>query len=213
MTDHAARATGASPDLQLLAESLRGVAAAFDQARMSGLSVFVPESLYLACLQIVERHDLPDGTPRGTPPVAGDPGRDQVLAPGSPSASPVSGDRMAGRVEMQDVPLRRLVWQVINPGEEFTVADIAARLAGLGASWPATAVSNALGYWASRDRLTRVRKGTYSYPRPDSLPDPLTSPNDQQQEGPAATTSRASKVRGEEHSNVPISHTRRKAAS
>jgi hypothetical protein len=114
---------------------------------------------------------------------------------------------------MQDVPLRRLVWQVINPGEEFTVADISARLAELGASWPTTAVSNALGYWASRERLTRVRKGTYNYPRPGSLSGSLTSSADQQQEGPAASTHRAIGARGKERSNVPISRTRREAAS
>jgi hypothetical protein len=204
MTDPAAPAPGASPDPQFLAESLRGVAAAFDRARMSGLSVSVPESLYLACQEIVDRHDLPGGKPPGA-------GRRAVgTAPGPPAAS---GDQAAGRVGMKDVPLRRLVWQVVNPGEQFTVADIAARVAELGASWPTTAVSNVLGYWASRDRLTRVRKGTYLYPHPGSSPGPRTSEHDQRQEGPAASTSRDPRTRGEEHGNVPISGTRRKAAS
>lgn len=206
MTDPAAPAHGASPDPQFLAESLRGVAAAFDRARMSGLSVSVPESLYLACLEIVDRHDLPGGKPPGA-------GRQAAAAGTAPGSAAASGDQAAGRVGMKDVPLRRLVWQVVNPGEQFTVADIAARLAELGASWPTTAVSNVLGYWASRDRLTRVRKGTYLYPHPGSSPGPRTSPHDRRQEGPAAATSRDPRTRGEEHANVPISGTRRKAAS
>ena len=210
MTDHAGRPAAAPPDPQLLAESLQAVAAAFDQARMSGLSVSVPETLYLACLDIVDRHDLPGGKPPG--------GRDLHREPTVPRApAGTSGGRTVNRVKMQDVPLRRLVWQVINPGEEFTVADISARLAELGASWPTTAVSNVLGYWASRERLIRIRKGTYSYPRPGSLPGSLTSPTYQQQGGPAASTNRAigtrGKTRGKEHSNVSISRTRREAAS
>lgn len=206
MTDHSGRPAAAPPDPQLLAESLQAVAAAFDQARLSGLSVSVPGPLYLACLDIVERHDLPGGKPPGARALH----REQAAQPGSADAS---SDRTAERVKMQDVPLRRLVWQVINPGEEFTVADISARLAELGASWPTTAVSNVLGYWASRERLTRVRKGTYSYPRPGSLPSSPASPTDQQQEGPAASKSRATRARGKEHGNVSISRTRKEAAS
>jgi hypothetical protein len=173
---------------------------------MSGLSVSVPEPLYLACLDIVDRHDLPGGKPPGARALHREP-----TVPPAPAGT--SGSRTVERVKMKDVPLRRLVWQVINPGEEFTVADISARLAELGASWPTTAVSNVLGYWASRERLTRVRKGTYSYPRPGSLPGSLTSPTDQRQEGPAASTNRATGARGKEHGNVSISRTRREAAS
>ncbi len=206
MTDNVGRPVATPPDPQLLAESLRAVAAAFDQARVSGLSVSVPEPLYLACLDIVDRHDLPGGKPPG----ARRP-HQELIVPPAPART--SGRRTAGRVEMQDVPLRRLVWQVINPGEEFTVADISARLAELGAPWPTTAVSNALGYWASRERLTRVRKGTYSYPRPGSLSGSHTSPAGPQQEGRAASTHRAIEARGKERSNVPISRTRREAAS
>lgn len=209
MTGDRVRSAEATPDLQILAESLHAVAAAIDQARLSGLSVSVPEPLYRACLEIVARHDGPDG-PRGRTPSGG--GRRDtgpVLTPRTAEGSGGSRDRMAGGLEVRDVPLRRLVWQVINPGEEFTVADIAARLAEVGASWPTTAVSNALGYWASRDRLTRVRKGTYSYPGTGSS----ISPHDGQQESPAATTSRAPKARGEEHGHVPNSRARRKAAS
>jgi hypothetical protein len=209
MTGERVHSTEAAPDLQLLAESLHAVAAAIDQARLSGLSVTVPEPLYRACLEIVTRHDGPDG-PRGRTSSSG--GRRDtgpVLTSRTPEGSGGSRDRTTGGLEVRDVPLRRLVWQVINPGEEFTVADIAARLDEVGASWPTTAVSNALGYWASRDRLTRVRKGTYRYPRAGAS----ISLHDGQQEGPAATTSRAPKARGEEHDHVPNSRARRKAAS
>lgn len=205
MTGDRIRSAEAAPDLQLLAESLHAVAAAIDQARLSGLSVSVPEPLYRACLEIVERHDGPDGPRDRTLPGGGRRDTGPVLTPQTAEGS--GGSR--GRLEVRDVPLRRLVWQVINPGEEFTVADIAARLAEVGASWPTTAVSNALGYWASRDRLTRVRKGTYSYPRTGMS----ITLHDGRQEGPAATTSRAPKARGEEHGHVPNSRARRKAAS
>src|SRR5690348_3904194 len=101
MTDNGGSAA-APPDLQLLAESLRTVAAAFDQARMSGLSVSVPEPLYLACLDIVDRHDFPGDRPPG----ARRSYRDLAVPPASVETA---GSRMAERVKMQDVPLRRLV--------------------------------------------------------------------------------------------------------
>lgn len=201
MTDHAAREAGAFPDVHDLADSLRSVAAAFDQARASGLGVCVPEPLYAACLEIVNRHGLPGGTPPG----GGRPSRDAGRA-----AAPRRASRNR-QVDMDDVPLRRLVWQVVNPGEEFTVADVCSRLAELGAPRPATAVSNALGYWVSCDRLARVRKGTYSYPRPTGAPS--ATQDDRRQEGPAARPSQALKAPGEENSDVPISRTRRQAAS
>lgn len=205
MTDHDARAAGLPPDPQTLAESLREVAVAFDQARASGLSVSVPEPLYFACLDIIHRHDLPDGPP---------PGDGRPVPSAAPNRGPsVRPEPLSERVNMQDVPLRRLVWQVIDPGEEFTVAEITARLARLGAPRPTTAVSNALGYWASRERLTRVRKGTYCYPRPSSPPSPANKPNDQRQESPSASTDRADEARGEEYGHGTRSRTRRKAAS
>jgi hypothetical protein len=179
----------ASPDPRLLAESLSAVAEAFDQARASGLNVTVPESLYRACLGIVDRHDAPGGKPPGA--------RRSSREQGTPASRPdTSSGRMGERVKARDVPLRRLVWQVINPDEEFTVADVSTRLAELGASWPATAVSNVLGYWVSRDRLTRVRKGTYSYSRPSSPSGSL--PSSDHQEGPVGNKSRVGGTRREE---------------
>jgi hypothetical protein len=205
LTDHAAAGAGAPPDVESLVQSLQRVASAFDQARASGLGVSVPESLYAACLEIVNRHGFTGGPTGGNPPGGGRQGREPSL-PATPTS--LRRDR---RVDMEDIPLRRLVWQVVNPGEEFTVADVSARLAALGTPRPATAVSNALGYWASRDRLARVRKGTYSYLRPDNAPGG-TSHDDRQQEGPAARSNRAPKAQGEENGDVTISRAR-KAAS
>jgi hypothetical protein len=133
-----------------LARSLEHMAAAIDQARSAGLSVHVPEALYLACCEIVSRYQDPAGQREPAR-------RPDLLASGR-------GGRMARAASLHDVPLRRLVWQVLDPGEEFTVADVTKRLAGLGISLPANKVSNALGYWVSRGRLARQRKGTYSYP-------------------------------------------------
>jgi hypothetical protein len=203
MADQADPPAAASPDPRLLAESLRAVAEAFDHARASGLSVAVPESLYEACLDIVDRHDAPGGKPPGA--------RRSIRKRGPSAASGISGGRTGDLVKLKDVPLRRLVWQVINPDEEFTVTDIGARLTELGAVWPATAVSNVLGYWVSRERLTRVRKGTYSYSRPSTPSGSL--PSDDRQEGPDDNKSRVGGTRRREQGTVTISHSRRKAAS
>jgi len=205
-----------SPDVPQLAESLKKVATAIDQARALGLPVSVPEPLYLACVAIINRHEQPDG---GTPT-----GASSSASPARPAASehqlalregsPLSASHSPNAgVKVDDVPLRRLIWQVINPGEEFTVADVGQRIAALGVSWPPSAVSNALGYWASRGRLTRKRKGVYSYSQPPNVAAGLTGDHIQRQEGPAASPSRATTARGEEDTDVSIQITQRKAAS
>jgi hypothetical protein len=85
---------------------------------------------------------------------------------------------------VHDVPLRRLLWQVLDPGEEFTVNEVVERLAAIGVHSPANKVSNALGYWVSRQRLDRQRKGVYLYP---IIADPVSNARkeDTSQEVPA----------------------------
>jgi hypothetical protein len=66
---------------------------------------------------------------------------------------------------LREVPLRRLLWQVITPGETFfRVSTVVERLAALGLEIEPAKVSNALGYWVDHHRLVRVRKGVYTYP-------------------------------------------------
>jgi hypothetical protein len=199
-----------------LTESLQEIATAFDQARALGLPVSVPDALYLACLAVVSRHDLPDdaaptGSPTARHPAPAVPGGPAARRPGRPRAG--SHGRAVAGVEVSDVPLRRLIWQVISPGEQFTVTDVAERVAALGAFWTPSAVSNALGYWASRGRLTREHKGAYRYTQPSSVAAAVTGERARQQETPAASPDRAAMARREEDDNVPSAITRGKAAS
>jgi hypothetical protein len=131
-----------------LTRALNEVVAAIDRARSVGLPVTVPEGLYLACAEIVARHEGPrpsDGS-------------------GSRSSSRRTPGPAVDHASVHDVPLRRLLWQVLDPGEEFTVHEVVRRLASLGVHPHPNAVSNALGYWVSRRRLHRLRKGVYLYP-------------------------------------------------
>ncbi|MET8763084.1 hypothetical protein [Lentzea sp. NPDC004782] len=65
---------------------------------------------------------------------------------------------------LREVPLRRLLLQVVLPGETFTVPEVVARLAKLGKQVDPAKVSNALGYQVDRGQLVRERKGLYTYP-------------------------------------------------
>jgi hypothetical protein len=212
--DHETRQQGmAALDVPQLVNSLLKVASTVDQARALGLPVAVPESLYRACLEIVSLHDHVDGADSDLVPRKG---RAQQVpggrrsASGKASASGVTGD---ARLRVRDVPLRRLVLQVVNPGEEFTVSEVAERIAALGATWSASAVSNALGYWASRDRLRREQKGIYSYPPPSSVAAANEGERARQQEGPAADSNRPSTGRSKEDTDVSIPFETGKAAS
>lgn len=203
----------ASGDLDGLVRSLHDVAAAFDQARSLGLPVSLPEPLYLACLDIVARHGgpaNPDNRPARARPAPGSRTDAQRTSRESnhraaAAGAPVSGGSSArdssgagGAVPMQDVPLRRLVWQVIDPGEEFTVGQVRERLAAIGAEWPNFKVSNALGYWVARNRLTRQRKGVYSYPLSGGTVDKLDHV-EVRQESPAGHQARVEvTARGED---------------
>jgi hypothetical protein len=71
---------------------------------------------------------------------------------------PVDGGR---DVRPDDVPLRRLILKVVQPGEQVLVAEVVERLTGLGQCWQAPSVSNALGYLVTRGSLVRVQRGVY----------------------------------------------------
>jgi hypothetical protein len=120
-----------------LARRLMAVAEAIDQARSLGLPVAIPPELQRACQAIVSRGG--DETGPGTP-----------LTVGGPA--------------LQDVPLRKILFQVITPGERFTVQEVAERLSAIGVSAPTNKISNALGSWVRSGRLVREKKGQYSCP-------------------------------------------------
>jgi hypothetical protein len=123
-----------------LARRLQKMAAGIKAARSAGVPVSVPPEVRAACLALLQ---LNDGGGPGTPM-------------GAPQAA------------MADVPLRKRLLQVLVPGEEFTVSDVAERLAALGVPAPANAISNALGSWVSAGTLRRLRKGHYLCPLPGS---------------------------------------------
>ncbi len=64
------------------------------------------------------------------------------------------------------------------PGEQFTATDVTDRLDTRGRLVTPAKVSNALGYWVDRSRLTRISKGHYHYPgsaSPDEI-EPTPAP-------------------------------------
>jgi hypothetical protein len=203
-------------DAHYLAMTLMAIVAAIDQARSLGLPVNVPRPLYQACLEIVERYD-PSAEPEGTGSLARQPS-----VPGADARTPLRPNPPAGTARrvrqsaldpgavgssIQDVPLRRLIWQVLDPGEEFTVADIVDRLAALGTSWSASNVSNALGYWVSRGRLARQRKGVYTYPVTSDRIAGLSTEGTQQEIHAAGRAA----ARGKEQISTDVQKKQRKA--
>lgn len=213
------RTSGAAAHARGLARTLGEMAAAIDQARSMGLPVNVPEPLYRACLEIIDRYDPPagpDDTEAETSPSSVRDANAQghrAVAHRGPSARATrtarqpAASRMAGGASIDDVPLRRLIWQVLDPGEEFTVTDVVERLTELGGSWPANKVSNALGYWVARRRLARQRKGVYRYPVAN---DPFADLRDEdsQQEIPA---DRRATAPGKEKSSNDVQNRQRQA--
>jgi hypothetical protein len=149
-----------------LADALADVAAAIDQARSVGLAVDVPEQLYRACREIIYRRADPPPTGRSSPSSFADSalGTTRVRSADAPGVATPRSSLAREHPPVLDVPLRRLLWQVLDPGERFTVNDVVKRLATMGVDAPPSAVSNALGYWVSRQRLSREKKGVYRYP-------------------------------------------------
>lgn len=151
--------TEGSADIDRLVSALQEIVTAIDRARSVGLDLSVPPSLYLACQAIIElQGDSPSPDPGDRPSKSRRKGAQSDVVPSA------NAHRPATSRSLQAVPLRRLVLQVINPGEEFTIVDIAERLEELGAPWPANKISNALGYWVSQKRLTRKQRGVYNWP-------------------------------------------------
>ncbi|NUT52009.1 MAG: hypothetical protein HOV94_32655 [Saccharothrix sp.] len=141
-----------------LVQGLNRVIAAVDAAREVGLPLSVPTPLLDVCKRMLDSAGELRNTPVHDGP-ATSPGRTGGSA--AKQRLPGSGEQSA---LLQDMPLRRLIWQVLDPGEEVNVGEVTARLKRLRVDLPANKVSNALGYWASRGRLERSRKGVYFVP-------------------------------------------------
>lgn len=127
---------GEAPKVQRLVADIRALQEAVRTLRSAGMPADLPAELVAACRELVEL----DAHGRSTP-----------------------GARSTAD-DLADIPLRRLVWRVLTPGETFTVPQVVERLAELGVDVGAPQVSNVLGYWFARDELQRRRKGLYYYP-------------------------------------------------
>lgn len=127
---------GGAPKVQRLVEDIRALQDAVRTLRAAGVEAELPAELVAACRELVELDAHGQSTPCGRP----------------------TAD------DLSDIPLRRLVWRVLTPGETFTVPQVVERLADLGVDVEAPKVSNVLGYWFAREELQRRRKGVYYYP-------------------------------------------------
>jgi hypothetical protein len=206
---HKPQATaGAVTEVEELVQRLNDVRNAISRARSLGVPVQVPEPLYQACLALIDDHNGPRGGGGVVPTGSMSRSTSVRMSPRDVDvASPAAGSEALDDL-ITKVPLRQMLWQVITPGEEFTVTDVTERLERRGLSWPANKVSNALGYWVSRRRLERRRKGVYLYPE-IPVADDLIS-DGVQRESPAGLTSRAAKASGgeEHHPDVPETQAR-----
>jgi hypothetical protein len=127
---------GGAPKVQRLVEDIRALQDAVRTLRAAGMEAELPAELVAACRELVEL---------------------DAHGQSKPCGRSVADD-------LSDIPLRRLVWRVLTPGETFTVPQVVERLADLGVDVEAPKVSNVLGYWFARDELQRRRKGVYYYP-------------------------------------------------
>lgn len=64
----------------------------------------------------------------------------------------------------QELSVRRLIRQVIDPGEVFEIGDLLERLAGLGIAMTPDKIAGILDYWAVRSQLILISPGVYRRP-------------------------------------------------
>jgi hypothetical protein len=156
---------GRAPNVQRLVEDLRALHDAVRTLRAAGMEADLPAELVVACRELVELDEPERGAPR----------------------------IRSATDDLSDIPLRRLVWRVLTPGETFTAPEVVERLSGIGVDVAAQQVSNALGYWFARGSLRRRRKGVYYYPLPSasaSRQDEASEPGNVQNSGWPSTVDR-----------------------
>lgn len=140
------------PDVDMLVEGIRKLLDAAQTLRQMGATEvpLLPPRLIQVCREVLEEVDA---SPRSRSAASHD----------SLHRRPVASQSEVNDA-LRDMPLRRLLLQVISPGETFTVPEIVARLAKLGKQIDPAKVSNALGYQVARKQFVRERKGLYTYP-------------------------------------------------
>ncbi|MGH9057926.1 MAG: hypothetical protein ACRDZY_00185 [Acidimicrobiales bacterium] len=107
-----------------LEDQLERILAARDAALAMGLEVTIPAELRDACAALVRLAEEQGPADSPSPAAVSDVERDQMY---------------------QLLPLRRLLWHVLTPGQLVTVPEVTARLAELGRVEAPAKVSNALG--------------------------------------------------------------------
>ena len=125
-----------------LVRELREAVTLFDTLRRVRMPYVVPEDVYELCRAVIAHHDHP-------------------AEPGPGGGPPPTSRRRAEESALHHAPLRQMIFEVIPPGESFNIADVTRGLAELGIDATSSAVSNVLGYWVTRGRLQRTRKGVY----------------------------------------------------
>jgi hypothetical protein len=185
------------PNVDVLVEGIRELLRMAQKLGQAGVPVNLPPRLVQACREVVDEVDgPPSDTPRGRRPSE-------------------DSQRSIADKALRELPLRRLLLQVIAPGESVTVPEVVDRLAKVGVTADSTKVSNALGYQVDRGPLIREHRGLYTYPVDASPADAtgttvpadalatgaagVSIPNDQRQSGDDPRH-RAAPVRGEENS-------------
>ncbi|WP_414943791.1 hypothetical protein [Amycolatopsis sp. cmx-11-32] len=131
--------------MDVLVEGIRKFLGLTQTLRQAGAVVQLPPQLVQVCREVLhEVESSPASSPR--PP------------------SSVNSQMSVADKALQELPLRRLLLQVIAPGETFTVTEVVNRLAKLGVTADSAKVSNALGYQVDRGQLVREHRGLYTYP-------------------------------------------------
>jgi hypothetical protein len=133
------------PNVNVLVEGIRKFLGLTQTLRQAGAAVQLPPQLVQVCREVL---DEVEGSPASSP------------------RPPSDGDSQKSVADkaLRELPLRRLLLQVITPGETFTVPEVVNRLAKLGVTADSAKVSNALGYQVDRGQLVREHRGLYTYP-------------------------------------------------
>jgi hypothetical protein len=191
-----ADAGSSPPNVDVLVEGIRELLHMAQKLGQAGVPVNLPPRLVQVCREVL---DEVDGPPSDTH-----------------RANPITdSQRSVADKALRELPLRRLLLQVIAPGESVTVPEVVDRLAKVGVRADSAKVSNALGYQVDRGPLIREHRGLYTYPVDASSADAtgttvpadasvtgaagVSIPNDQRQSGDDPRH-RAATVRGEEDS-------------
>lgn len=154
------------PNVRVLVDGIRSLLHAVETVRRTGQRADLPPDLVTACRDVVAAEERASIAPTDLGSAKG--AQTKPLGQKWPALDDEA---------ISSIPLRRLLWRVLVPGEQFSVSDVVERLADQGVDHDGSTVSNALGYWVNRNRLERVRKGHYFLPPGGSEAPPADTSN------------------------------------